>query len=149
MSKLPPGYSEGSCHSADGPLADSGAIAMIECSSNWLPNGPTSARYTLFRDTVTLGTLVSSIYHSHHFKPVTCPGMESTPTPWTRPDGTPAGSIARGKAEGDIAALIWSNNPGPLIALVEGGSGLNNLPAPDVGGLWQWHSRGSSSALPG
>ncbi|GFP47698.1 hypothetical protein LAUMK7_03005 [Mycobacterium kansasii] len=31
-----------------------GAIAMVECSDNSLPGGPTSARYTLFRDTGTL-----------------------------------------------------------------------------------------------
>ena len=66
--------------------------------------------------------------------------MQSTPAPWTRPDGKPGGSIACGKVEGDFAALMWTNDSGPLFALAQGGSDLNKLPGPDVNGLWQWWS---------
>lgn len=146
MGMLPPGYSQGACHPAQGPLADPGALAMVECSNNSLPGGPTDARYTLFRDLGTLENLFTDIYQSHHFEAVTCPSMTSTPAPWTRPDGKPGGSIACGKVEGDIAAVMWTNDSGPFVALAQGGSDLNNLPGPDVNGLWQWWS---SSVLPG
>ncbi|KZS67822.1 hypothetical protein [Mycobacterium ostraviense] len=144
MGRLPPGYSESSCHSLDGPLADPGAIAMVECLANSLPGGPTGARYTLFRDTGTLENLFKAI-HSHHFKAAACPGSGSTPASWTRPDGKPGGSIACGEVEGDIAAVMWTNDSGPLFALAQGGSETNNLPGPGVDGLWQWWS---SSVLP-
>lgn len=73
MDRLPPGYSESSCHSVDGPMADPGAIAMVECSGNSLPGGPTSARYTLLRDTSALENL-------HEHVPLT--PLQARPRPW-------------------------------------------------------------------
>ncbi len=73
MDRLPPGYSESSCHSVDGPMADPGAIAMVECSGNSLPGGPTSARYTLLRDTSALENL-------HEHVPLT--PLQARPLPW-------------------------------------------------------------------
>jgi hypothetical protein len=67
--------------------------------------------------------------------------MQSTPTQWIQPGGEPAGSIACGVVEGDIASLLWTNDSGPLLALAEGGSVVNALPGPDVNALWQWWSR--------
>ena len=136
---LPPGYGEGACHPAEGQLADPGALAMVECSNNSLPGGPTDARYTLFSDVSALKNLFADIYHSHHFRPVACPGMTGSPTSWTGQDGK-GGSVACGTVEGDIYAVMWTNVSGPLLALAMGGSDLNQLPGPDVNGLWQWWS---------
>ena len=74
------------------------------------------------------------------------PGMDSTPTQWSRPDGKLGGSIACGKVEGDLASVMWTNDSGPLLALAQGGSDVNVLPGPDVNALWRWWS---SSVLHG
>ena len=138
---LPPGYSAGACHRVEGSLQDPGALAMVECSGNSLPNGPTDARYTLFSDVGALNNSFADIYRdTHHLKAVTCPGMTASPASWTGQSGT-GGSIACGRFEGGIYTVMWTNDSGPLLALAFGGSDLNHLPGPDVNGLWQWWSR--------
>ncbi len=136
---LPPGYGEGSCHPAEGPLEEPGALAMAECSDNSLPGGPNSARYTLFSSVSALNSVFADIYHSHHFKAGICPGMTASPASWTGLNGV-GGSIACGAVEGDLAAVIWTNDSGPLVAVATGGSEVNGMPGPDVNGLWQWWS---------
>lgn len=136
---LPPGYGEGSCHPAEGTLTESGALAMAECSNNSLPGGPNSARYTLFSDVSAMNSVFADLYRSHHFKAGSCPGMTASPASWTGRNAA-GGSIACGAVEGDLAAVVWTNDSGPLVALATGGSEVNSMPGPDVNGLWQWWS---------
>ena len=98
------------------------------------------------RDVSSLEIVFTALHNSHHFEAVTCPGMQTSPAPWLRPDGKPGGSIACGEIEGGSAALLWTSDSGPYIALAEGGSPTNGLQGPDINGLWGWW-RGSVNAV--
>ncbi len=63
---LPPGYGEAACHRVEGSLKDPGDLAMVECSGNSLPNGPTDARYTLLSDGSPLNNSFADIYRDTH-----------------------------------------------------------------------------------
>lgn len=52
MSLVPDGYDAKNCQVVDNPPRDS--LATVDCDQNSLPNGPTSARFSLYPDVATL-----------------------------------------------------------------------------------------------
>ncbi len=131
---VPPGYSEGSCQQAEpGVALEPGVVAYVECRNNTLAGGPETARYVLFGDVSSLNSSFGDIYNQspHHFKAKPCPEMPGFPIRWYTRDGTEAGTVGCGIAEGDYAVVLWTTDSGPMLAWAEG---------PDLAALFNWWS---------
>jgi serine/threonine kinase PknH len=120
---LPPGYSSSVCSPAAEPAPQ--ALATVDCRELDIPDGPTSARFSLFADTSGLaGQFQDGVNTSEVSQ---CPGEIDSPLSWHYP-ATPdfsAGSLLCGTHDG-APVLTWTKNDALLLGSVQGPS-LDNL----------------------
>jgi len=109
---LPAGYGSDSC-TATNPK---GALAAVQCRTNSLPGGPTSATYSLFRDYTGMYDAFTKSLKDPAWTPAPCPGKQSPePTVLLGSDGRQLGFAACAHGEGPDwqardGALAWTRN---------------------------------------
>ncbi|WP_293003275.1 serine/threonine-protein kinase [Mycobacterium sp.] len=110
---LPKGYPPGEC--APATLPTSQALAAIRCGPNIDPGGPTSATYTLTRDTTALRKALDDIVRSA--TPVICPPNILSPGPWHHTENPTAaiGVVFCGTRSGHTV-VAWTNEPERLLS---------------------------------
>ena len=120
---LPPGYNATVCSPAGDPSPQ--ALATVDCRELDIPDGPTSARFSLFADTDGLAGQFQDGVNTAQISQ--CPGSIDSPRSWhyeATPDFS-AGSLLCGTRDnGPI--LTWTKNDVLLLGSVQGPS-LDNL----------------------
>ncbi|MBX9982181.1 MAG: hypothetical protein CK429_28045 [Mycobacterium sp.] len=112
MRMLPSGYSSDSCK----PATSKVALAAVECQDNSVPDGPTYATYTLYRDYNGMYDAFTAGLKSPTWAPATCPGKQSSdPAAVLGSDGKQYGFIACGRGTGadwqaKDGAVAWTRN---------------------------------------
>lgn len=131
---LPPGFSAGGCVTATDPPAPLDATASLQCAANGGSKGPTTGRFTLWRDVETMsGDFRSQTGGNPWFTPVPCPGVGGSTGSWsynTTPDQA-SGEVLCGSYQG-APNVEWTRNAQLLTLDVNGG--------PDIESLFQWWS---------
>ncbi len=131
---LPPGYRPGDCRPAPPPP---GAAAVAECGPNAAAPG-TSARYTLFNDSLTLRTGLNQMADTTTIE--VCPGNFMSPGAWRRTaaaDGPAAGIVVCGTRNGS-PTIGWTLDEALLLAVI--GSSPTGISLPDLYAWWSTHS---------
>lgn len=134
LALVPDGYPTGACSAGEPPQE---AIAILSCTNNTDPGGPTSATYTLFRDKSALTNAFDHVVHTSAV--VVCPGNYQSPGPWRR-NATPdrsAGMLVCGQQQ-SLPMVAWTTDEEQMLSVVRskrGGPNLEQLYA-----WWSTHS---------
>lgn len=105
MANIPAGYPTSVCEVVE---TQPNALVTIDCKKSVQPDGPSSARYSLFANQEQLQASFDSLLGEYD-EVVTCPGNNASPGDWfykSAPD-VPAGRVACGYYEGR-ADIQWS-----------------------------------------
>lgn len=126
---LPGGYSAGVCN--PGGITSKTPAATL-CGPNTDPGGPTSATYTLTRDTPTLQAAMNDVVRSA--TPVVCPPNILSPGPWHRVETPtiPMGLVFCGILAGRTL-VAWTNEPELLLCVTE-----SDAAGPPLDQLFTW-----------
>lgn len=119
------GYTASNCTPA--ALTDS-VLAVVDCGQNSQPNGPVTARYTLYGSPDDMSSHLGSVTSDDVVK--ACSPNAATPESWhynATPDQQ-AGLVSCGSYNG-TPELVWTNSANSLLAVAQG---------PDVEALYQW-----------
>jgi serine/threonine kinase PknH len=120
---LPPGYNSTLCGPSDDPSPQ--ALATVDCGQLGVPDGPASARFSLFADANALAGRFQDGVNGNAISQ--CPDSIDSPTSWHYA-ATPAfsaGSLACGTHDNE-PALTWTKDDVLLLGDVRGPS-LDNL----------------------
>lgn len=134
LTLLPRGYPPGTC--SPGGVTSRSTATML-CGLNTDPGGPTSAVYTIARDTTALKTELDGVVHSA--APAVCPPNILSPGPWHRVE-TPTVSVGLvfcGIRFGKTL-VAWTNEPERLLCETEADAG--GPPLDQLFGWWASHS---------
>jgi serine/threonine-protein kinase len=129
FSLLPPGYAPGVCKSITPPQ---GALAEMSCEKNSDPDGPQSAIYALYPDTISLRNALSLIIQASNI--IECPGRIQSPGPWHR-IATPgnASGVLLCAIHQDNPVVGWTNEAELLISMATAAP-----PGPSIDHLYTW-----------
>lgn len=131
---LPSGFAPSDCVTASDPPPPLDAAASLQCTSNARGNGPTTGRFTLWRDVETMsGDFQAQTGGSSWFSPSPCPGANSPTVTWSynTTSDQAAGMVLCGSYQG-APNVEWTRNAQLLTLDVNGG--------PDIESLFRWWS---------
>ena len=134
MGMLPAGFDSSNCAPADQGISD--ALVTLDCGQN--PNGPSSARFSLFDSQRTMDSKFKIFVSEDQLSP--CPGGAQSPGTWSynASSGQVAGQIACGTYQG-TPDLTWTQNAELM---------LGNIQGPSLDSLYDYwsHPAGSNAA---
>jgi serine/threonine kinase PknH len=130
---VPPGYGSTNCAPAADPSPH--ARATVECGQTSDPQGPLSARFSIYPSAPALANAFQGGVDEESI--TQCPGRIPSPSVWhtdAAPD-VPAGSLLCGMYNG-VPDLMWTENDGLLIGDIQG---------PDLNALYQFWQNGAQA----
>ena len=131
---LPPGFAPSGCVTANDPPPPLDAAASLQCAASAGSKGPTTGRFTLWRDANTMSDdFESQTGGSSWFSPSPCPGANSASGTWSHntPPDQASGKVLCGSYQG-APNVEWTRNAQLLTLDINGG--------PDIESLFSWWS---------